>query len=273
MILTEGEEIVGLKQNRILNTTVVVKEKTTTEIPVSCCEAGRWSYRRPSIPTLRRPSRGSEDNPGLQTEFSASRTERIHEKEYENEKIIISETIISSNLRGKKVHSVTQSIKNGYGYKSNQGMVWGEIDKIHRKVGVYSQTSPFQDSFKKIEKQLLEIDKVFKLQENQKGLVVLINGKVAGCDFFGSSKLFSKLYNKILKSYTFDAYVEKMDGDFNYEPLQLSKTFFEEILNSKEVTKVNLGDIVDFRYESGKITGFALVYEDKVVHGAFFPKS
>lgn len=45
VFLLDGEELVGAKQNRILNLTLLVPAKTTMEIPVSCVEQGRWSHR------------------------------------------------------------------------------------------------------------------------------------------------------------------------------------------------------------------------------------
>ena len=45
VLLYDGEELVGAKQNRILNVSVLVEAKTTLTIPVSCVEQGRWSQR------------------------------------------------------------------------------------------------------------------------------------------------------------------------------------------------------------------------------------
>jgi len=45
VLLYDGEELVGAKQNRILNVSVLVDAKTTLTIPVSCVEQGRWSQR------------------------------------------------------------------------------------------------------------------------------------------------------------------------------------------------------------------------------------
>src|SRR5204862_5440348 len=43
VLLYDGEELVGAKQNRILNLTVLLAAGSTTRIPVSCVEHGRWS--------------------------------------------------------------------------------------------------------------------------------------------------------------------------------------------------------------------------------------
>ena len=45
VLLYDGEELVGAKQNRILNLTVLVAPQSRTPIPVSCVEVGRWRMR------------------------------------------------------------------------------------------------------------------------------------------------------------------------------------------------------------------------------------
>ena len=45
VLFLDGEELSGAKQNRVLNATILLREKSSTVIPVSCTEHGRWSYQ------------------------------------------------------------------------------------------------------------------------------------------------------------------------------------------------------------------------------------
>ena len=45
LFISDGESIVGAKQNRISERSVILKEMSETIIPVYCVEKGRWGYR------------------------------------------------------------------------------------------------------------------------------------------------------------------------------------------------------------------------------------
>ena len=45
VFLMAGEELVGGKQNRVLNASMLVPAKGEMPIPVTCVEAGRWGYK------------------------------------------------------------------------------------------------------------------------------------------------------------------------------------------------------------------------------------
>jgi hypothetical protein len=45
VLIYEGQELVGAKQNRILDRTILAQANSKIPIPVSCVERGRWAYR------------------------------------------------------------------------------------------------------------------------------------------------------------------------------------------------------------------------------------
>ena len=51
VLLFDGEELKGAKQNRILNTTILIAAGSALDVPVSCTEQGRWSYDSPEFST------------------------------------------------------------------------------------------------------------------------------------------------------------------------------------------------------------------------------
>lgn len=65
VLLYEGEELVGEKQNRILDQTILVGAGSTLKVPAKCVERGRWAHRtqhfaaapRAAYPELRRAQR------------------------------------------------------------------------------------------------------------------------------------------------------------------------------------------------------------------------
>jgi hypothetical protein len=79
VLLFEGEELVGAKQNRILDRTLLVPATSRTSVPVSCVERGRWSYRsrsfapapRTAYPELRRTKREGGDQGRVWSEVAA----------------------------------------------------------------------------------------------------------------------------------------------------------------------------------------------------------
>ena len=45
LLIPEGEILIGAKQNRVINVTVLVAAGVKFVLPVSCVEAGRWRYQ------------------------------------------------------------------------------------------------------------------------------------------------------------------------------------------------------------------------------------
>ena len=61
VLILDREELVGGKQNRIVNASIIILQGEAIDIPVSCMEAGRWNFNRRDFQAgeaVFRPGRG-----------------------------------------------------------------------------------------------------------------------------------------------------------------------------------------------------------------------
>jgi hypothetical protein len=89
LLVVDGGELVGAKQDWIVNATFLIAGLTEITIPVSCVEQGRWSYR--------------------------------------SQKFVSGGKVMSAILRHKNQRSVAMNLKKGIGYRSYLGMIWDDI--------------------------------------------------------------------------------------------------------------------------------------------------
>ena len=231
VLLIDGEELIGAKQNRVLNTTILLKEKSETVIPVSCTEHGRWSYR----------------------------SAHFEESAY----------MMSANLRNIKNMSVSYSLQNTREFASDQGAVWNGISAQAKAAGVHSATGAMRDIHEARREDLDDWLEHFPLAAEQKGLLVMVNGKAVGFDMVSSIDAFRVIYPKLVRSYLMDAILEK-PGKGKTDLHEKAKSFMSEILTCTEKRYDSVGHGQDYRYEGKKIVGSALIHENTVIHMAFF---
>jgi hypothetical protein len=167
ILILDGEELVGAKQNRIVNTTILIQEKTTTVIPVSCVEQGRWAHTSPRFDS--------------------------------------EERLMAAQLRAMKSEQVHHSIRTSDDYYSDQAAIWREISKKARRMRAESPTMAMSEIYEKKRAALDGYINHFRLVEMQVGAVFMINGKVVGVDCFGKPETFSKVFRKLVESYALDA--------------------------------------------------------------------
>lgn len=233
VLLLDGEELVGAKQNRVLNTSVLIPGKSETVIPVSCTEHGRWSYS---------------------SAFFAE-----------------SGVVMSSQARAFKSSSVSSSLAASAKYSSDQSGVWAQIQELHRKAGTSSRTAAMLDAYKAREENLSRALNAFPPVTHQHGLLVVVNGQVVGLDWVSRGASYRLLHTKLLKSYVFDGLIEP--GREELPPGELARRGEEFLkvvgsLSGKPFPSVGLG--MDYRFSSEGVVGLALLCEERVIHMCFF---
>ena len=235
ILILDGEELVGAKQNRIVNTTILVQGNATIVIPVSCVEHGRWSYDTPQFQSKKR--------------------------------------MMSSNLRAMKSEQVNYSIKSSGEFRSDQGAIWDGIAEKADRMGAPSPTGAMAAMYDKERPSIDEYVQPFHLIDSQIGAVFVINGKVAGMDAFGKPETFSKVFKKLLESYALDA-IDWYDPKQESKALKSEVTKFQKaVLASHVESGPSVGLGIDFRLESKKVTGFALALDDQILHISIFKRA
>ncbi|MBW6485469.1 MAG: hypothetical protein K0B01_04875 [Syntrophobacterales bacterium] len=231
VLLLDGEELSGAKQNRVLNTTILLKEMSEMVIPVSCTEHGRWSYR------------------------SAHFEESGH--------------IMSAKLRRVKNASVFENLKSAHSFCSDQGAVWDEIATQAHINKVSPVTGAMKDVLEAKKEDMDAFLEHLPMGADQEGLVVIVNGDVVGLDRVSRASSFSVLHPKLIRSYVMDALTEK-PRRAKETPPEKADAFLQKIALCTEQRFDSVGYGQDYRYEGKNIVGSALVYENTAIHMAFF---
>jgi hypothetical protein len=235
ILILDGEELVGAKQNRIVNTTMLIQGKSTTVIPVSCVEQGRWAY----------------DSPVFSSE----------------------ERLMAAQLRARKSEQVHRSIRRSDGFRSDQSAIWEEISNKAARMEADSPTMAMSEIYRKKMSLLADYVEHFRLVEMQVGAVFMINGRVVGLDTFGSTETFGKVFRKLIESYALDA-IDWSEQESSGKTLRSNVTKFLWATKNATVEyhrPVGLG--TDIRLESRTLTGFALAHEENILHLSVFARS
>lgn len=93
----------------------------------------------------------------------------------------------------------------------SQSVVWQEVASNNAALGVTAATGSLSDTYKRgrvvaVRKAFLDaLGRLPRAFPSAQGVVVLVNGRVAGADLFQDPKLFASLWGKLLDSYIAEA--------------------------------------------------------------------
>ena len=167
VLFLEGEELVGAKQNRILNTSILVAAHSKIKIPVSCVEQGRWAYKS--------------------RYFGSSGAHS------------------PTKLRRALKRSVSKAVREKRGYRSDQGEVWKEVARLNAVHGVASGTAAMSDAFDNYQDRIAAFREKVKYVAGAIGVAVAIGDRVVSVDVFDKPSTCQKVWDRMLSGVVFDA--------------------------------------------------------------------
>ena len=229
VFLIDGQEVLGVKQNRILNTDVLVPAKTKLHLPVSCVEQGRWHDETPQF------------SPGKSAPYRTRRgkAERVHD-----------------SLRSDGRHNADQSA------------VWREVDEELTIARCASPTAALSDAYKTRQKQLDDMRKQFTLPDEGVGVAVFYDGTFKGLDLFDRHSTLVYFWESLVDSYAID-WLHRPAHRRRGKQEPKSDSGVVDVLKqaadaSWEMFK-SPGEGQDFRLDLPTLNGSALVWEEEVV--------
>jgi hypothetical protein len=231
IFLMAGEQLVGAKQNRILNASILAAARGELTIPVSCVEAGRWHYRSPKF-----ASSGTMSHGKLRT------------------------------LLSRHVHD---SAARGGGFVSKQCEVWDEVGRKQKYLGSFSPSAALQQTYEDFQIRLDGLIGGLHMPSECAGSVFAIAGRITGMDLFDKSATLAKLWPKLARAYALDA-LEENDKTARSVTRDAVRNWLQSLAEVPSHVSKSPGLGHDVRLRNDKIIGSCLVVEQCPVHAELF---
>jgi hypothetical protein len=234
VFILDGEELVGAKQNRVVNLSILVPANATLTIPVSCVEAGRWRAR----------TRGFSSSP--RTQYAAGRAKRLMQ--------------------------VSVSLRTSGRRESDQAEVWADIADKSSRLDARSATGAMEEIFSRHAAFTDDAVEAFRPCAHQCGAVFLIGGRVAAMDLFDCASTLKWLLPKLVRSVAIDALDSREESAPVALPLRtrIAEHFLALVSDCSQQVCDAVGVGQDIRLEAHHVAGAALAVDGEVVHLAAF---
>jgi hypothetical protein len=230
VLLLDGEELVGAKQNRVVNLSLMVAARSKTEIPVSCVEAGRW-----------------------RAESTALRTQ---------------ERVQFARGRAQKLEQVSCSLAVREEALSDQGAVWDAISAKASRMRVASPTNAMAALFESRRDDLWGYLDAIPASKGQVGAVYAIGNVIVGLDLFDAASTYQRLARKLTASYALDA-MESSDVAAPPD-IWTVRAFTEQAASAPRQRFVTVGIGETVRLSGDTLVGAALEVDGCCVHLSVF---
>ena len=234
ILILEGEELVGAKQNRVVNATFLIAGGAEVILPVSCVEQGRWH----------------QDSEHFQSGGK----------------------VMPSAMRRNHQQDLMCKLESGEGYRSDQGRIWDDIADQSRRLRVDSKTSAMADIYERYDADLDGYVQGFSRAECQAGAVFAIAGKVVGLEAFGFRDTFDRFFGKLVKSYALDAIDAQADEKCGSAAPRDARRFLTSAAKGRSESHSSIGRGETVTTASRSVIGAALVENGRVLHLSAFKK-
>jgi len=235
VFMMDGDILVGAKQNRVLNTSVLLAPQSKTVIPVSCVEQGRWNY------------------------VSA----KFHAPDY----------AAPHALRSLKAEAVRSNLMANKTFDADQGGVWKRVGQYEASHKFHSRTGNLSEIYEHKRASIDDILEKFHSKKGANGVALYRGKSFCGLDIYNRSAVLKEYFPKLLQGVALDLTPSDENhvmakGEPEYRTLAL----FDEIEAAEKHAFDAVGVGLEKRFDLPAASGFMLEYQAKGIHLALLQK-
>jgi hypothetical protein len=237
LLLTDADVLVGAKQNRVMNKSMLLAPLAKTVIDVSCIERLRWQYTSQSF-----------SNPG---------------------------TVADPDLRKEKARSLSCRIDGPEDQKyETQRTVWSHIHASMNEQGCASRTESYSDLINYRMERGGNDFPACEPESGCNGIAVILNRKIISVDLFGREEVFIHYFPMLRDSAFRMAGRGKKDKPLDQH--EAYYRVLEAIDESEAANRIPddtySGAGLYNTIESESFVGSSLTFNGELIHNAFFAK-
>ena len=167
ILLIDGEELQGARQNRVVSLTTLVDGRSTLDVPVVCVEQGRWS--------------------AVGGHF------------------VIGEAFMNPSSRGRKLADACRSLGTGGEGDADQSAVWAGVQSVLRDLGIESETEALSDAYTPRREEIEAFVQGVAEVPGQLGAVFMMGEQRVGVELLGDPAIWTRVFRRILRGYALEA--------------------------------------------------------------------
>jgi hypothetical protein len=167
VLFLEGEELVGAKQDRVVNTSILVPARRSVRLPVSCVEHGRWVYR----------------------------SQRLMASGHH------APTLVRSALKA----SVGEALTRRHLASANQAEIWDCVARLHDAYAVPAPTGALSAAYERHGDTIAAFQRRLRTVAGARGLALAVGERIVSIDLFDRPSTCARVWDRLLSGAVFDA--------------------------------------------------------------------
>lgn len=165
LLLLDGEEVVGAKQNRVFDGSVIVPAGRASRVAVCCVEENRWEQRRAG------------------------------------ERFSVAEHLAHPSLRRDMTHTRVRSVQA----RSSQDSVWRSVRSLVEDSCTASATTALADVYHSRERALTEAGEALPLHQGQVAALAFLGPRFLAFDMLADPDAFAQIHPRLVRGYAVEA--------------------------------------------------------------------